>query len=282
MTSAPRLAIAYIAKSPESASRVLSSMPTEAAAAFIEEIPIPHAVNLVGHLQPALAAEIVQAVDDKVAAAIMRDLDFGSSSAIVRQMDRSSRKRFLAKLSTRTRTMLEKSLSFARGTVGSRMTTTIATLTETDSVATALETLRHFRRDPIDVIFVLNDARQLVGVVSSAIALRHPEDALVSAILDTSCPQVSAHSKLEAIADPAVWRDFSYLPVVNRQREVIGACSRKALRHGKLASTPVANEADPSPATSILAALAITSTGLLNLATGLLAGSETLGERDGY
>ncbi len=282
MTSAPRLAIAYIAKSPESASRVLSSMPPEAAAAFIAEIPIAQAVNLVGHLQPAIAAEIVQAVDDKVAAAIMRDLDFGSSSAIVRQMDRSSRKRFFAKLSTRTRTMLEKSLSFARGTVGSRMTTTIATLSETDSVATALDTLRKFRRDPIDVIFVLNDARKLVGVVSSAVALRHPDDALVSAILDTSCPQVSAHSKLEAIADPAVWHDFACLPVVNRQREVIGAISRKALKHGRRASTPGANGADPSTAGSILSALATTSTGLLNLAATLFAGSETQGERDGY
>jgi magnesium transporter len=282
MTSAAQLAIAYIAKSPESASRVLSSMPPEAAAAFIEEIPIPHAVNLVGHLQPAIAAEIVQTVDDKVARAIMRDLDFGSSSAIVRQMDRPSRRRFLAKLSTRTRTMLEKSLSFARGTVGSRMTATIATLSEKDSVATALDTLRQFRRDPIDVIFVLNEARQLIGVVSSAIALRHPEEALVSAILDTSCPQVSAHSKLEAIADPALWQDFSYLPVVNRQREVIGAFSRKALRHGMLASMPGANEADPSTAASILAALATTSAGLLDLATALFAGSETRGERNGY
>ncbi len=282
MTNASQLAIAYIAKSPESASRVLSSMPPEAAAAFIEEIPIPHAVNLVGHLQPAIAAEIVQTVDDKVARAIMRDLDFGSSSAIVRQMDRPSRRRFLAKLSTRTRTMLEKSLSFARGTVGSRMTTTIATLSEKDSVATALDTLRQFRRDPIDIIFVLNEAMQLVGVVSSAIALRHPEEALVSTILDTSCPEVSAHSKIEAIADPALWQDFSYLPVVNRQREVIGAFSRKALRHGRLASMPGANEADPSTAASILAALATTSTGLLDLATALFAGSKTRGERNGY
>ncbi len=282
MSSSSQLALAYITRSPESAGRVLSSMPPEASAAFIEEIPVPHAAKLVAHLQPVTAARIFRLVDDKAAAAIFRDLDYVKSSAIVRQMDRATRSQFLSKLSKRTRLVLDKSLSFASGTVGAHMTTTIPTLSETDSVATALDTIRQSDRDPIDVVFVLNDAENLVGVVSSAVALRTPEAVKLTAILDSSCPQVSAYSKLEAIADPAHWHDFVYLPVVNRQRKVIGAISRKALKSERLADAPGANHGSQTMPASMFAALATTSAGLLNLVSTPVAGPGRRGERDGH
>lgn len=280
MTSAPRLALAYIEKSPESASRVLSSMPLDVCTAFVEEIPVPLAAQLVAHLQPVVAAKIVQSLDDKAAAAIFRDLDFGKSSAVVRQMDRASRKQFLAKLSKRTRSVLEKSLSFAPGTVGAHMTTTIVTLSESDSVATALDTMRQSNRDHVDLIFVLNDGGSLVGIVSSAVALRHPEAAQLSAVLDKTCPQVSAHSNLEAIADPAFWHDFAYLPVVNRQREVIGAISRRAVKASRMAGAMQTSPGSQSISVSMLTALATTATGLLNLVSTSVADTAGLGGRN--
>lgn len=282
MTSPIQFALAYITRSPEAAGRLLSSMPPDASAAFLGEIPTPLAVTLVANLQPATAARIFGVAGDKVAAAIFRDLDSGKSSAVVRQMDRATRHQFLSKLSKRTRTGLEKSLSFAPGTVGAHMTTAIATLSQTDSAGAVLDTIRQPGRDPVDLVFVLNDAGHLVGVVSSVAALRYPEATLLSAVLDSSCPQVSAHNRLDAIADPALWHDFAYLPVVNRRREVIGAISRKVLNPGHCVDTAVLQPASQSVPVSMFKALATTSAGLLNLVSNSAAGVAQHGERSGH
>ena len=280
MTNSPQLALAYITKSPASAGRVLSSMPPDASAAFIEQIPTKHAVKLVANMQPATAARIMRNVDGKAAANIFRDLNLGKSSAVVRQMDRKTRDQFLSKLSKRTRIALQKSLSFAPGTVGAHMINTVATLSQTDSVKSALDTIRQSDRDYIDVVFILNDTGNLVGVVSSAVALRHPETAQLSQILDASCVQVSAHNKLDVIADPALWQDFTYLPVVNRRREVIGAISRKALRSGRSADAALASLKAQSVPTSLFAALATTATGLIDLVSTSTVGYSQPGERN--
>lgn len=273
MPESPHLALAYIDKSPESAGRTLSSMPVDACAAFIEEIPTPQAVRLIAHLRPALAARIVQSLDHNVAATIFRDLDFGKSSAVVRQMDRASRKQFLARLSRRTRAALERSLSFAPGTAGAHMTTSIVTLSQTDTVATAIETVRHSVGGPLDIVFVVSDAGHFAGVVRSAIALRHPEGTLLSALLDTSCSPVSAHSKLEAITDPVIWNDFAHLPVINRRHEVIGAISRLALSTARNIDPAEDFRDGQSMSASLLAALSTTSSGLLDIVSQSLSAS---------
>jgi Mg/Co/Ni transporter MgtE len=280
MTSTPELAIAYITKSPESAGRVLSSMPSEASAAFIGDIPTQYAVKVVAKLQPTIAAKILQTVKITAAAAIMQDLDFGSASAIVRGMDRTNRNQLLSNLPKRIRAALEKSLSFAPGTVGAYMTTTIATLSAKDNVASALDIIKQTDRDHIDVVFVLNDNRCLSGAVSSAIALRHPTETVLSEIMDTSCPSVSAHSRLEAVSDPVIWHDLALLPVVNSGREVVGAISRKALNIALQSDTTRVNLAGPSMLASVFMALKVTSTGLMNLVSASLTDPIARGERD--
>lgn len=277
MTSARQLAIAYINKSAESAGRVLSSMPPEASAAFIAEIPAPDAAHVVARLQPAIAAKIMQAIEATVGAAILRDLDFARASAIVRQMDRSNRSRLLSTLPKRIQTAFEKSLSFAPGTVGAHMTTAIATLSATDNVASALDVIKQATGDQPDVVFILGDQKNLVGAVSSAIVLRQSSETTLSEIMDTSCPVVSADSRLEAVADPAIWHEFAHLPVVNRRREVVGVISRKELRPFRHVDSTAIEPVGRSMIASMLAALATTSTGLMDLTAPLSTSSVSEG-----
>ena len=281
MSTSPQLALAYIARSPVSAGRVLSSMPAETAAAFLESIPVAHAAKLIANLPPPTAARIVQEVKDKTAAGIFRDLDFGKASAVVRQMKGTEREQFLQKLSRRTRAALQKSLSFSRGTVGAHMPTAIATLAGTDSVAAALDIIRQSDRDYVDAVFVLDEARSLVGVVTSAVALRNPESTRLATIVDTSCPVVSAHSRLDAVSGPEIWQEFSHLPVVNRQREVIGAISRTALNSALLAGPTETSFVEHSIPAAMFSALAATATGLLDLLSASLSAVAGRGERNG-
>lgn len=280
MNSSAQLALSYITKSPTSAGHVLSSMPHVASAAFVEQIPIKYAVKLFANLLPFAAVRIIRVLDDHTAAAIVEDLDFDKSSAIVRQMDRKDRDQFLSKLSKRTRISLKKSLYFSPGTVGAHMTQSVATLLQTDTVAKALDTIKNYDHSHIDAVFVLNDSGKLIGIVSSAAALRYPETTRLIDIVDTSCGQVSAYNKLEAITDPELWHNFIYLPVVDRKREVIGAISRKALLSGKSANPTLVDPRAQSVPGSVLAALATTSTGLLDLMSTAVVGIEKTGDRD--
>jgi magnesium transporter len=265
MPKITRLPIAYIRKSPVSAGRVLATMSPQTSAAFLEQLSASDAASVFASMQPLTAAGTMHAMDSAAGAAILKEMDFSGASAIVRQMERPDRDRLFDELPKRVRAALEKSLSYAPGTVGAHMTTSFATLSTHDDAASALETIRQSNRDELDAVFVVDDQRKFVGYVSTSIALRRPKATSLGELMDTSCPAVSAFSRLESIAEPVVWHDLSRLPVVNRQREVIGVISRAALK-SSLQVGAGHQDIDAGPIfSSMIGALASTTSGLLGL-----------------
>lgn len=265
MTSSPQLALSYIRRSPESAARVISTLPPDYSATFIEDIPVSEAVRVFTRMQPATAARIMQKIDEEAGALILRHLDFASSCAIARHIDARIRAQFFAHLPGQLRFALENSLSYAPQTVGAHMSNTILTLSMHDSVSNALNMIRQSSDYSFDAVFVLDDQQRLVGSVSTALALRQSETEVLANIVDAACPTISAHSRLEAITEPVIWNDLASLPVVNRRREVIGVISRQVLKCQLLAQRSDFDANDKSIVASIVSALGTTSAGMLSL-----------------
>ena len=72
---------------PEERDRVLSMVPAELAAEFIDEAPNELAADLVERLQAETAAEIIDELDSDVQADVIGDLDADDAEAILAEMD---------------------------------------------------------------------------------------------------------------------------------------------------------------------------------------------------
>ncbi len=265
MFSLPELTIAYIKRRPASAARVLASLPPEDAAAFLQEIPTRFAVDAVAHMHPWPASLVIQQMGVTSGAAILRELGFADAAKILRLVDPPDRRQFLADLPRRLRRDFESSLAFATGTVGAHMTTTVATLESSESVAAALDLVKQAERGNVEVIFVVDERKRLVGAVTLAALLRHPANTALAELLDTSCTALSAHARLDTVAGLDTWHDYNRLPVVSRRGELIGAISRQALRRADQAAVADMHTGAPSLAESMTEALAASVMGLVDL-----------------
>jgi magnesium transporter len=279
MFSTPELTIAYIKKRPESAGRVLASLQPADAAAFLQAIPTRFAIQAVAHMNPRPASLVIQQMGATSGTALIRDLGFAEASPILRQIDPADRNKFLAELPRRLRRDFEMSLAFPTGTVGAHMTTAIATLAESDKTANALELVKQAERDHADVIFAVDDKRKLVGAVTVTDLLRHPAHAVLADLLDTSCVALSAHARLDTIADLDAWHDYNRLPVVTRRGEVIGTIARKALRRSEQAEAADTDAISPTLVESMAGALGASVVGLIDFLASSIGGPADQGDR---
>ncbi len=281
MFSPPDLTIAYIRKRPESAGRVLARMRPTDAAAFLQEIPTRFAVQAVASMNPRPALLVIQQMGVTSGGALLRDLDSAAASTILRQVNPAEREEFLNELPRRLRRNIEMSLTFPTSAVGAHMTTAIAVLRETDKTSDALGLVKRAGRDFADLIFVVDDNRKLVGVVSVPTLLRRGTHTVLSELVDKTCAAVSPHARLEAIASLDAWHDYSCLPVVTRHGEVIGMISRKALRRAGQSEIADTDAVSPSMAESIVESLGASVVGLVDLWTSSARDSEGQGKQNG-
>lgn len=234
MASASKLTLAFINRRPESAAQILASLPAADAAAFVNSLPTRYAVKVFLSLSANNTASIIRLMDLTAATAAIRDMEFAAASAVLRQLAPPARAAFLADLPHQQRREFEASLAFAPDTAGAKMTTSIATLTETDTVKNALGLLKDDPQGRSELVFVLDSERKFVGAVRLLTLLQHSPKTALAELLDDSCVSISPHANLEQIAKLDAWHEFSQLPVVSRRGEVIGTLFRKAFSQSEV------------------------------------------------
>ncbi len=265
MTKHSELTLAFIKKRPESAARVLASLPVVDSAAFTESIPTRYAVMLLARLNANSAASIIKGADLATGTAIIRDMEPAPAAAILRQFSAVDRKAILAELPRRQRHGFEWSLTFPPGTVGAGMSTAVDVLTLYDSVADALSVKKDNTESESDLIFVVDEARALIGVVTLLSLLRHREKTPLSEIADTSCVSVSPHVRLTELAGLTAWQNFSHLPVVSRRGELLGVIFRQAAEGAEQPGFSEAGESSQSVARETLFMMADGASALVTL-----------------
>lgn len=263
MARASKLTLAFINKRPKSAAQILASLPAADAAAFVNTLPTRYAVKVFLSLSANSTASIIQQMDVTAATAAIRDMEFAAASAVLRQLAPSLRTAYIANLPDQQQREFEASLSFAPDTVGAKMTTFIATLTETDSVKSALSLLKEDPQRQSELVYVLDSNRKFMGAVRLLALLQYPPKTALGDLLDETCVSLSPHASLEQIAELEAWHEFSQLPVVSRRGEVIGTLFRKTFSQPEIIDASAAdNNAVAGP---LLFAMADCMRGLLDL-----------------
>jgi magnesium transporter len=223
--------IAYLTRHPESASRVLRSMEVADAAALLQALPADVAAKIIARIGPVPAVRVVRAISPADAASIISMLADNDAAGLLRLLGSAERDDVLGHLPESTRRSVAGSLAYPAGTVGALMTAAVAMLEPTDTVALGLEALRQTASSSdVDLVFLANNAHEPLGAVSAVALLGSPAKARLADIADVSLPAIPARATPAAVAEFEAWQFSRALPVVNRQRQLVGALTYRSLR----------------------------------------------------
>ena len=119
---------------------------------------------------------------------------------------------------------IESLLLFAEDTAGGLMETDLVAVPSTVTIAEATEELRRCAEevDPVYVVYVLDEAARLVGIVDLKALVLAPGSAPITAIMDTDFVAVEPNLDQEEVARVMERYDLVALPVISGEGQLLG------------------------------------------------------------
>ncbi len=219
--------------SPQLVARLADLHPADQAD-VLEELTAEEGAELVRALPPEEGAELLEYMEDEETAAIAEQIPAAELAAILDEMALDKAADLLGDLSPAQQAALlpqmeeeaalRSLLAYPDETAGGLMVPIAFHLKATMSAATVLEVLRRAEPDPelIYYLFVEDEARRLVGVVSlRRLVIATPETS-VREIMDSSVQAVNALTDQEECALLLQQYGLLALPVVDEQNRFLG------------------------------------------------------------
>ncbi|MCQ2452057.1 MAG: magnesium transporter [Oscillospiraceae bacterium] len=215
---------------------ILSTLNGADIAALFEELP-HNRISLLFRLLPKeLAAETFVEMDGDVQEALIRsfsdselkeivdELYMDDAVDLVEEMPANVVKRILSQADPETRRLINEMLKYPDDSAGSIMTTEYVDLRPDMSTEDAI---KHIRRTGIDketvnVCYITDERRRLVGTVSLRDLILYPEDEVMEDIMETNVISVNTLEDQEKVAEQFAKYDFTAMPVVDGEGRLVG------------------------------------------------------------
>jgi Mg/Co/Ni transporter MgtE len=235
------LAAAYLRLHPESAARLLESMPPEHANAVLNAVDLPTAAPVVGHMLPTYAAQCIERQPPADSALLLERLGSQESVAVLRHLPSEHREAVLSSLGPQWLMAFKLLLGYPTNTVGAWVEPRVLTLPDDCTAGEARDRIARSDEVAHARIYVLDRSRRLRGAVRGLALLQVPSRKKLAAILEPA-DALWAREPLATAQEHGVWERHTEAPVINRDDEFIGVISyadlRKAFRQVSRAPEP--------------------------------------------
>lgn len=221
---------AFINRHPDAAARALRVLPDRDVAALLEALPAGAAARALECMGPLRAAAIVRGMGTETAARILRTTSSDGAAALLRLFDAGPREALLEELPELARQLVADSLEYPPDSVGALMSRSIIALDSGTRVADALAELRATGPGGVECVFVTDSGHRVAGLISPSTILRSKPGTVLEHLIDASPPLLRSRTGLAALVEHEAWLKFDVLPVVNRDRQLIGALTHVGLR----------------------------------------------------
>ena len=155
---------------------------------------------------------------------VLDELYLDDAVDIVEEMPAGVVKRILQHADPETRKSINEILKYPEDSTGSIMTTEFVDLQETMTVEDALKRIRRTGPDKetINVSYVIDDERHLIGLLSIRTLLLAEEDDVIGDIMERNFIAVQTLDDQETTARSLSKYDFLALPVVDTENRLVG------------------------------------------------------------
>ena len=211
------------------AARAIEELPSDVAGDFLNAISNRASESVLAAMVPYHAARCVEAMKALPAAKYLSDITAQASSRILRQVSSESRQNLLAAMPRHKALYVSLLLSYPQSLVGAWMDPAVYPLDADESVNIAKNKIssQHYSHS---VVYVVDNNNHLLGGVSLIDLIQHKdENASLKSIAKDAVTPIFASTTIGRAIKPETWEMHDILPVIDRERQLIGV-----VRYGDL------------------------------------------------
>ncbi len=209
--------------------------PADAAALFDETeerllpllfrlLPKDMAAETFVEMEPDSQELLIHGFSDSELKEVVDELYVDDAVDLVEEMPANVVKRILKQADPETRKLINNILKYPDDSAGSMMTTEYVDLQPTMTVADSIKRIRRTGTDKetINICYVIDDGRHLLGIVSIRTLILADEDELVSEVMNENFISVATLTDQEDATAMFSKYDLTVLPVVDNENRLVG------------------------------------------------------------
>ncbi|MCQ2082201.1 MAG: magnesium transporter [Lachnospiraceae bacterium] len=187
-------------------------------------LPKDMAADVFSYLEVDSQQYIITAMSERDAASIIDNLMADDATDLLEEMPANIVKRILANAKAETRRDINHLLRYPEDSAGSIMTVEYVDLKESMTVADAVSRIRQRGVDSetINICYVIDANRKLVGTVALRYLLISPEDAIIGEIMHENVIYINTLMDQEEVTRQFQKYDFTAMPVVDNEERLVG------------------------------------------------------------
>ena len=203
---------------------LFDDLPEEMLPLLFRLLPKEPAAELFVELEPDVQEMLIRGFSNTELKEVLDELYLDDAVDIVEEMPAGVVKRILKHADPDTRKSINEILKYPEDTAGSLMTTEFVDLKRDMTVEDALKRIRRTGTDKetINVCYVVDPARKLLGIASLRTILLSDEDDIIEDIMETHVISVGTLEDKEDVAQTFSKYDFIALPVVDKENRLVG------------------------------------------------------------
>ena len=203
---------------------ILEEMEEEELLKVFRILPKSMAAAVFSYLEVDHQQMIITSLSDKEAANIIDNLMADDATDLLEEMPANVVKKLLANASADTRRDINHLLRYPEDSAGSIMTVEYVDLKENMTVQDAINRIRQVGVDSetINICYVLDAKRTLVGTVALRYLLITPPDAVIGEMMHENVVFINTMMDQEEVARQFQKYDFTAMPVVDNENRLVG------------------------------------------------------------
>lgn len=203
---------------------LLEKLPKKSQLKAFRLLPKDMAADVFAYLPTDVEQQIITSLTDREAGNIIDNLMSDDAKDLMEEMPASVVKSLLSHTSPETRNDINRLLKFPEDSAGSIMTVEFVDLKENLTVSQAIEKIRRIGidKETINICYVLDPARHLIGIVALRTLILSRGDELIKDIMEENVISVETTTDQEEVARQISKYDFLSIPVVDSENRLVG------------------------------------------------------------
>ncbi len=203
---------------------IMEELDEEEALKMFRILPKSTAADIFSYLEVETQQNIISSMSLKDAAGIIDNLMADDATDLLEEMPANVVTRLLAKAQPDVREAINHLLRYPEDSAGSIMTVEYVDLKEESTVQDAIERIRKQGMDSetINICYVLDAKRKLVGTVALRYLIIMPPDAVIGDIMHENVIALNTMMDQEEVARQFKKYDFTAMPVVDNENRMVG------------------------------------------------------------
>lgn len=191
---------------------------------FFRIMPKEIASDVFAELDSDLQEQLICAFSDSELRTIVDDLFLDDAVDMIEEMPANVAKRILKQANAETRNMINRLLAYPEDSAGSIMTTEYIDLKKSMTVSDAFARIRKVGKDSetINICYVTDSRRKLIGLVSVRDLLLSEPETVLSDIMETNVIFATTTDDKESVVALFEKYDFLAIPVVDAENRLVG------------------------------------------------------------